>query len=464
METVYQASNTLTRFHRSDKFVRGIRGPIGSGKSVACCWEIMMKAHAQEPFEDRDGRLVRRSRWAIIRNSYRELIDTTIKTWEDWFPVNLGTFRQIDMTWTYHTLLEDGTYLELEILYRALDKPKDVKKLLSLELTGGWINEAREIPKSILDMLQGRVGRYPNKRMGGPTWFGVIMDTNPPDSDHWWYDMFETNLPSNWEGFSQPSGLSDHAENVENLPPGYYQNMMTGKDKEWINVYVHGEYGFVSDGLPVIPEFHDHVHVSQIPFEFESPILYIGVDFGRTPAAVFAQEINGQVQVVDELTTFGIGATHFAKLLKERIKGHYPDCDIIATGDPAGDNPGEQVDETCIDILNNAGIPIDPAHTNNFTTRREAVAISLQSLTMQGQPQLMISSKCAMLRKALGGGYKYKRMQVSGEVFQQKPDKNKYSHVADALQYLMLGLGKGYDVVSSHSNVTQFKVKGALNG
>lgn len=462
MDIIYEASHTLSKFHKSDKFVRGVRGPIGSGKSVACCWEIMMKAHAQEPFLDNDGKLTRRSRWVIIRNSYRELIDTTIKTWEDWFPVGLGVFRQIDMTWTYYQKLPDGTYCYLEILYRALDKPKDVKKLLSLELTGAWINEAREIPKAIVDMVQGRIGRYPNKRMGGPTWFGLIMDTNPPDSDHWWFTMFEANLPSNWAGFSQPSGKSDSAENIENLPPLYYDNMLQGKDQEWINVYVHGEYGFVSDGLPVIPEFHDHVHVSQEPFDFDSEILYIGVDFGRTPAAVFAQEINGQVQIVDELITFGIGATHFAQLLKERIKGHYPNAEVVAIGDPAGDNPGEQVDDTCIEILQNAGIPIDPAHTNNFTTRREAVAISLQTLNMQGEPLLMVSPKCTMLRKALGGGYKYRRMQVSGEVFQMKPDKNKYSHVADALQYLMLGMGRGYDVVSSHSDIGKYKVVGAL--
>ena len=455
----YTASRTMGLFHNSPAFVRALLGPIGSGKSVACVMEMWKLAHLQEPNEDG----VRKTRFAVIRNTYRELLDTTMETFFDWIPQSLGIYSVLNSKFVVNTQLRDGTELHAEFLFRALDKPQDIKKLLSLEITFMWLNEAREIPKAVLDMGIGRCGRYPSMRDGGATRWGVLMDTNPPDSDHWFHKLFEVERPENHAIFHQPSGVSDEAENIENLPVRYYENMAIGKDEEWVKVYVHGEYGFVGDGLPVIPEFHDGVHVTEEKLEFESNVLYIGVDFGRTPAAVFAQEINGQVQIVDELTTFGIGATHFAKLLHERIKGHYPsDVEIVATGDPAGDNPGEQVDETCIEILCNAGIPTDPAHTNNFTTRREAVAISLQRLNMQGEPLLVISPNCGMLRKALTGGYKYKRVQVSGEQFQNKPDKNKYSHVAEALQYLMLGMGRGYEVISSNSDVSKFTVKGAL--
>ena len=49
-------------FMKSDKFVRGIRGPVGSGKSVSCCIEIFRRACAQEP--SNDG--IRRTKWAVI--------------------------------------------------------------------------------------------------------------------------------------------------------------------------------------------------------------------------------------------------------------------------------------------------------------------------------------------------------------------------------------------------------------
>ncbi|SVA71273.1 uncharacterized protein METZ01_LOCUS124127, partial [marine metagenome] len=38
----------LKRFMKSNDFFRGIRGPVGSGKSVACCVEIFRRALQQE--------------------------------------------------------------------------------------------------------------------------------------------------------------------------------------------------------------------------------------------------------------------------------------------------------------------------------------------------------------------------------------------------------------------------------
>ncbi len=37
--------------------------------------------------------------------------------------------------------------MDLEVLLVALDRPRDIAKLLSMELTGAWVNEAREVPK-----------------------------------------------------------------------------------------------------------------------------------------------------------------------------------------------------------------------------------------------------------------------------------------------------------------------------
>ncbi|MCH7527338.1 MAG: hypothetical protein IID39_07875, partial [Planctomycetes bacterium] len=78
---------------------------------------------------------------------------------------------------THHIKIQD---IDCEVMFRALDRPDDVKKVLSLDLTGAWVNEAREVPKGIIDALTDRVGRYPSKRKGGPSWRGLIMDTNAP--------------------------------------------------------------------------------------------------------------------------------------------------------------------------------------------------------------------------------------------------------------------------------------------
>lgn len=451
MDIVYKASPTMRKFHRSNAFVRAVMGPIGSGKSVGCIADLLVKAHAQEP--NSEG--VRSTRWVIIRNTYRELQDTTIKTFHDWVPESAGYWSKMNLTFTLEQRQPDGTRVHAEFMFRALDRPNDVKKLLSLEITGGFINEAREVPKQVVDMLQGRCGRYPSKRDGGPTWFGIIMDTNPPDNDSWWYKLFEENLPDNFEIFYQPSGLAEDAENIENLPAGYYPNMVGGKDQEWVNVYVHGRYGFVSEGKPVFPEYKDNVHGSSEDWMPDPRLpLYIGIDFGLTPAAVFGQlTAAGRMVVFDELVTFDMGAMSFGKLLRERLNTKYAAfTQVEIYADPAGEQRAQTDETTPFQILQNQGITAYPTYTNDFTIRREAIADYLLRLDFAGNPAFLVTKGAPTLRKALAGGYKYRRVQVAGEAkFKDKPDKGKYSHVADACQYLFIGAVGGDRVVGGFS-------------
>ena len=449
----YEASKTCSKFHRDDNFVRGLVGPIGSGKSVACCWEIFRRAHEQQPAEDG----IRYSRWLVVRNTYRELQDTTLKTWFDWFDPEMGVGNWVagDMT---HIISGDG--IHMEVLFRALDRPDDIKKLLSLELTGAWLNEAREIPKAVLDMLQGRVGRYPSMRIGGASWIGIIGDTNPPDSDHWWYRLFEEERPDGWSIYHQPGGLDEDAENLENLPAGYYQRLMQGHDQAWIDVYVHGKYGYVQEGKPIYPEYNDHIHSTLEPIARVAGTIYVGIDFGLTPAAVFGQLTKGgQWQILDELVTEDMGSVNFAKLLSRKLRDDFAGATLRIFGDPAGEQRSQVDERTPFKVLNAAGIPASKAPTNDFTIRREAAVAPMMRLTMSGQPGFVLGPNCKTLRKACAGGYKYRRLQVGGEErYQDEPDKNQYSHVAEALQYMMVGAGEGRQVIKSAGLNTKPKI------
>ena len=159
-------------------------GPVGSGKSVGCCFALYDGLRAF----DAAGLP---SRWVVVRNTYRELEDTTLRTWRDWFPG--GDFLQRNMT---HTLTFNQKH---EVMFRALDRPQDIGKLLSLEISGAWLNEVREIPKAIYDMVQTRIGRYPKRAMYGDKVppFSLLMDSNPMDDFHWYYRLAEEQKPPN---------------------------------------------------------------------------------------------------------------------------------------------------------------------------------------------------------------------------------------------------------------------------
>ncbi|HET8729232.1 MAG TPA: hypothetical protein VFO41_17155 [Alphaproteobacteria bacterium] len=226
---------------------------------------------------------------------------------------------------------------------------------------------------------------------------------------------------------------------------------MTGKDADWVRVYVDGEYGFVRDGKPVFPEYRDQVHCRPVAAVPGLPIR-VGLDFGLTPAAVFGQRAaNGQWRLLAELVPADMGTLRFAERLGAELRGRFAGHGIEVAGDPAGDARAQTDERTPFDILRTAGIPARPAPTNDVVIRREAVARALARL-IDGEPGLVIDPGCRVLRKVLAGAYRYRRMRVPGrEQFQDRPEKNDYSHAADALQYLMVGAGEGRSLIRGPS-------------
>lgn len=395
-----------------------------SGKSAGCSVEIVRRAMEQPPSEDG----IRRSKWAVIRNSYRQLEDTSVRTFCDWFPTqHFGDFKQSDMKYTIKAL----PGVELEILFRALDRPDQVDNLLSLELTGAWVNEAREVPWTIIQALIGRVGRYPKGNLGG--WYGIIMDTNPPDNDSWWYKQFEEKQADGWEIFKQPSGISPDAENLSHLPANYYKNLISSMEPELAKVYIHGDYGFVIDGKPVYQEYKDSIHCAEVnPVPKE--VIYRGWDFGLTPSCVFTQFVNGKWIVFDEIISESMGADRFSDEVLVYSNVNYPNFKFKDIGDPAGSQRSQTDEKTCFQILYSKGIDIEPGE-QTLSARIESVKKALSTL-VDGKPCLQMSPKCKQLRKGFQGGYMFKRVRTSEERYKDEPLKNNYSHIHDALQYV----------------------------
>ncbi len=479
----------LKAFLKDESFVRGIRGPVGSGKSVACCVEIFRRACEQEP--STDG--IRYTKWAVIRNTNPELRTTTIATWLQWFPENdWGKFRW-SPPYTHHIRRGD---IDCEVIFLPLDTPEDVKKLLSLELTGVWCNEARELPKSIIDGATSRVGRYPSMKDGiGPSWHGVILDTNAPETEHWWPIMSgETPVPDhmsqeqsmmlvkpdNWQFFIQPPGMSEirdgrgeligykdnpDKENKHNLISSYYDNMIRGKLKSWIDVYVLNRLGTVEEGKPVYQGFAEKTHVAREPLRPADNVpIIIGLDFGLTPSAVFTQRLpNGRWLILRELVAQDMGTIRFAEMLRTEIAKYYEDFEYQIYGDPAGDFRAQTDESTPFDILRGAGIRAVPAPSNDPVVRVESVN-SLLARMVDGEVGFLLDADaCPVLKTGFLGGYHYRRLQVTGERFDDRPNKNKFSHVHDALQYAVIGAGEGHNIIRGTKAMKPFKAKTGFN-
>jgi hypothetical protein len=432
---------TLKRFSLSDKRVRCCMGPFGSGKSSACVIELIRRAHMQKPGPDG----IRRTRWAVIRNTYGQLKDTTIRTFMDWFPPKVfGEYRVTDHSYS----ITQFPGVHCEILFRALDRPDQVANLLSLEVTGAWFNEVREIPQTIIEAMDARIGRYPSGRDGGASWYGMIMDTNPPDDQSYLYNMFEVKRPHNWQMFKQPSGLSSHAENTKHLPKNYYVNLAQGKEEMYIRIYIHGQYGYLLKGKPVYTGFADNIHVASQPLD---PIpglpLLIGFDFGLQPCCAIGQITpEGQLRIIDELVSDGIAIKQFCiNQLLPLIRQKYFGMAIQGYGDPSGTSRSQTDESTCFDILHSTEIgltEVEEAYTNAITARVDAVEGFLNRM-IRGGPAFVLSPTCKYIRRAMNGGYHYEKdPKSSGGEMKLVPVKNFDSHIAEALQYLCMYIGK----------------------
>lgn len=485
MQTFRPDGKVARAFCRSNAFVQLIMGPWGSGKTAACVvGKIWKYAVSQAP--DHEGK--RRTRWFIVRNTYTDLKNTTLNTWKDWFPEHI--YGEITMSRPFRHHIQMGD-VDCEVLFLALDDEEDRKKLLSLECTGIYFNEFREIERGIIDDATGRVGRYPSKKYKPenvpddqwPTWHGVIGDTNAPSEDHWFPimaghvpapdhftddDLQAHEKPPNWEFFFQPPAmlrvyddngeltgyeLNPEAENLKYLVTNYYPNMIQGKKPSWISINVLNEYGRLVEGRPVFETFREDYHVSKEPLEVTpGAVVYVGIDFGRTPAALFGQCIAGQYRILHELQGYNMGADRFAPIIKREMQSRFPGCSFALFGDPAGDDQGQSSDDTPFKVFRARGLRVIKAYQNNkLNVRLEAVESVLGRMNDYNTgPGLLIDPSCKTFIAAMSGGYQYKRVRVSGGAkYSDLPDKNAYSHIADAGQYLFLGAGEGKAVLTN---------------
>ena len=113
-------------------------------------------------------------------------------------------------------------------------------------------------------------------------------------------------------------------------------------------------------------------------------------------------------------------------------------------------------------LAQNAGRVLEDPAGDDELVERALYGIPIDSIDLQakdddggflysrdGKAGFLIDKRCVKLRKALAGGYHFRRVSVGAgqERFKDVPMKDMHSHCADALQYCLLG--------SEHSIMTK---------
>lgn len=420
-------------YRPGELFYSFIVGPYGSAKTVGILFKIAYMAGLQEP-SPIDG--IRRTRVVVVRNTAPQLADTTLKSWNTWFKD--GTAGEWKAT--PKTFILRFNDVECEVMFRALDTVDDVSKVLSLEVTFAVLDEFVNIKTEIREGLSGRCGRYPPKIEGGATNFGMWGASNPGEADTDWYNFLIENKPANASYFHQPSGLSPDAENLENLPLGYYENLAQGKSVAWKKQFIEASWGYSIAGKPVIPTFNRDFHVAKTPLIANpNSILGIGYDPGMNSAFILGQiDMYGRLLVLEELILEGYGAQRACTdRLIPLLNSKYRGFEAVIAPDPACQSRTQTNESSVLDVLKEQrfkkywSVKVGP--TNLLAPRLAAIEGYTTRLTEKG-PALLIDPGCRTIIKALASGWRYEKTKGGSD--KEVPEKNASSHPGDALTYL----------------------------
>ena len=446
----YKPVPSMIKFHMSRAITRSIIGPRGSGKSTGIVWDIWLHMASMRPLK---GTNIRSSKWVFVAETHDRIRSTAIGEWLFWFGAITEITYGVQVTAKVNARLEDGTEVVADILFSAADDLQSAGKFKSVQLTGVWMVEVAEFKTmDVYNMIAPCVGRWPSSVDGGPSWQGILMDTNSMHKGHWWQQQFEKQ-PEGWDFFSQPPALLDAepfnpqmpeyvpnegqdprwpaAENIENLSGGfgYYFKFVSSMPREWVRVFVQNQFGKLTTSRRVYEEeYNDAVHAVHGLKPMRGVPLRLGFDAGRTPACVICQlDPQGRWNVLEEVIGKGISVQNFVKMqLAPILLKRYSGIPIIAAMDPAGFDKGQATDGTCADQLTEIGIDVKPAPSNKLVPRREAVA----SLLQQPGAFVMDVDMCPVLHDGFKSDY---TLDEKGE-----PEKNSSSHVHDSLAYICL--------------------------
>lgn len=441
-------------FIDDQSFIKVICGPVGGGKSTDALMELFGRTVMQKPFNN-----IRRTKHIIMRNTGAQLKSTVKPLIDQWFTVltdnRMGTWRLTDNVFEMKFKLPDSTIVHSEFCLMPADTPDDVRRLLSLEASSAWIEEMREIDQAIFEGLQGRVARFPNRASGGVTYPGVIGSTNPPPMGSWLQELMSS-PPPNMAAFMQPAALlpdgtiNPLAENLDNLDPDYYTNLMSGKTNDWLDVFMRNQFGAGGFGHPVFrATFRREFHVSKTPLAAISASLnpiVVGMDNGLTAAAVIGQmDPRGRLNIlgesyVPEGETMGV-ETFLDRLLVPYLQARFPVRaeQILFVLDPACYQRSQVNEATIAQAVSRRGYRAMPAATGGSVDqveRRIAAVEGLLTRAIDGGPGMLFSSETPWLSKAMDYLYRNKKQSAGGST--AVPEKNHASHIADALQYLCL--------------------------
>lgn len=279
----------------------------------------------------------------------------------------------------------------------------------------------------------------------------ILLVGNPPMDTHWSQKEFRA-LPAEDPQVAALRSfyLLPTRENLDNLPDGYYQNMLATYSEAWIRRYLNGEAGIIEVGQPVLEGAYLsntrdgrpwHLHPEPLEFNPGWPVIRAW-DFGVAyMSCVWMQFIPlpyPRVIILYEHTGQNTNAYKFGQKIKPMSQNMFPNAKFIDVGDPTGKNRSLADGKSPFKVLREKhGIFVHAAPTNSVSARINVMVEFLSKTSRPAEPYVILSGGMGTqrLRDGFEAGWSYKREEGGYINPGAVPIKNQYSHGCDAAGY-----------------------------
>ncbi len=178
--------------HAASAMVKLVWGPLGTAKTTWLCWETYYKAELAA----RHGLTLRA---IYLRDTYRNLVDSTLQTFLKWFPegemcyfahsdpydIKLRVIDRVTQQESYHDILFRHGQTESDASdFLSTERDVIVLEEIAAAYVPGTKHVSPGIAEAVFDMAYSRLERTDDRAaaIGGPE---LLMSCNPPPLNHW---------------------------------------------------------------------------------------------------------------------------------------------------------------------------------------------------------------------------------------------------------------------------------------
>lgn len=510
----YKPGKSSHEFHQSDAQIRALIGGRGSGKTTTVsvevikhCWEVpgAVVFMARKTSISQADTTISTLNQVLAKhgNGYQVCPGSLFKSWNDGRQMRLPSKEAMDRLMTLQrsgastkAIMDwiDSPEADKWCSWVRFDGLKDgqqaASKLRGMECTMLVLIEADQLDESDFALSQACLrlpdafGHKPKRTLkpgeevaegdDPESWvadwrYKTIIDTNPPDPDHWIARFEAAAKADNREDVRFWHICTE--ENRQNLPENYIENsiLLVYRDQPaMLDRMYRGKYARAYDGIPVLHAFKSQVHAIPPPGRDgkrswrwpQGAYMVIGMDFGISGhgsviSAYFETSSNGESQEYwwDLAEYYREGETTEAQCVGtlDLIEKMFPFWNnralcsgVIWAADPAGAARNAAGGKGHFDILKSYGI--SPRITRGASARlKSSLAVYNRLLAIrdkQGQPIYRINpDTCPKLYTASCGGYRYPKHGEPGWKPGDDPDPLKgplygnFDHIVDSARY-----------------------------